>query len=121
MIGAVNEQYFHRALATTDWIDLFPWESSVPLVSITEGNASTGFGTFYEWGNSSISNSGSYSWRTPSITELNYIPFDRPNALQKFGGATAAGVDGLIILPDLWVQLSGFTFNPNRSLGFKTD
>lgn len=117
MIGVVNEQYFNGTLPTTDWIDLFPWGTDNPLVAITDDNMTTGFGTFYEWGNGNITNSGQYTWHTPSIDEWNYILFDRPNALQKFGGATVAGVQGLVILPDVWEQPSGCTFNPGFEWG----
>ena len=57
------------------------------------------------------------TWRTLSYDEWYYLINNRPNADKKYGTANVGGVDGLILIPDYFIdpQKSKGTdaFNPN--------
>ena len=87
------------------WIDLFAWGTGD-----NPTNASKDAGDFYyfnDWG-SYIGMSG---WRTPTISEWNYLFNYRSGASSKRGSAIINGVAGIILLPDNWEQPSGISFN----------
>lgn len=105
MIGELNYNYFTGTTPTTDWIDLFSWGSDNPLIA--SADIVNDYGTFYEWGNNVTG-----GWRTLTNAEWNYLIFDRPGAANKVGGATIAGVKGLILLPDSWSLPAGCSFTP---------
>jgi hypothetical protein len=107
MIGELNYNYFTGTTPTTDWIDLFSW-GETQVASLTP--STTGYSSFYEWGNNM-----SGGWRTLTNDQWNYLMFQRPDATNKFGGATVAGVKGLILLPDSWSLPAGCTFTPGFS------
>ena len=47
-------------------------------------------------------------WRTLSIDEWMYVIWRRADAFAKNGAATVCGVQGMVLLPDIW---NGGTFN----------
>ena len=68
------------------WTDLFKWESLSDCISAL-GNG----------------------WTVLTIDEWCYLCSQRPDALNKRGGAIVDGVAGWIILPDEWVMPDGVT------------
>lgn len=106
MIGEQNCSYFTGTTPVTDWIDLFSWGEITPSTT----PSTTGYPSFYEWGNNM-----SGGWRTLTSDQWKYLMALRPDAANKFGGATVAGVKGLILLPDSWSLPAGCTFTPGFS------
>lgn len=108
----------------TGWIDLFSWGTSgygnkFPYMVSTRdmdygnGNADIS-GTDYDWGvYNAISNGGNQSgqWRTLTNDEWTYLLQTRANAGNKYGVACVNGVNGLVILPDIWVLPNGLSFS----------
>ena len=103
--------------SNTDWIDLFAWGSSGYKISPTAvsstyynyyvDNTSTKSlnGTKYDWGvYCKINNGGNIAnrWRTLTSSEWDYLINQRANANSKSGLATVNGIEGLILLPDVW-------------------
>lgn len=94
------------------WIDFFGWGTgNNPTNSSTDYHD---YSTFVDWGVNAISNGGNEAnqWRTLTNDEWGYLFYDRPNASGKYGKATVAGVNGIIILPD---DYNGNEINTSRS------
>ena len=109
------------------WIDLFGWGTSghghgAVNYQPWSGNSDTRSDALHcaygnpgshlfeqdgtaDWGSNRISNGGNaeYLWRTPRVSELLYLLFNRNTASGVlFAKARVAGVFGLILLPDNW-------------------
>ena len=115
------------------WIDLFgwgtsgwnsgavcyqPWSTSQTYSDYYPGgsynNGLTGTYAEADWAyRNAISNGGNaaHMWRTLTNKEWSYLLISRANASSKRGIGNINGVGGLIILPDIWTQPSGYTFN----------
>ncbi len=114
------------------WIDLFgwgtsgwnsgatcyqPWSISTTDSDYGPGDTNDLTGAYSEadwaWHNS-ILNGGYiiHRWRTLTYEEWNYLLFERPNFLEKYGLGSIIGINGLIILPDNWTLPVGCTFKP---------
>ncbi|MBR5434390.1 MAG: T9SS type A sorting domain-containing protein [Bacteroidales bacterium] len=108
------------------WIDLFGWGTSgfcykQPYMTSTD-NSQYGYvdslmkhiaGTKYDWGvYNKISNGGNQAeqWRTLTKIEWEYLLEKRENASNKYGRACVNGINGVILLPDLWILPEGVTF-----------
>ncbi len=75
-------------------------------------------GTRYEWGPyMSITNGGHAPgiWRTMTADEWNYILYTRPNADTRKGRAIVNGINGYVLLPDIWNCPAGFSINTDYS------
>ena len=107
------------------WIDLFGWATSGYNGIAPTMNDDYDFkyikefvniaGTNADWGvYNAISNGGNKAgqWRTLTIEEWQYILEGRPDAKAKNGVASIEGNNGVIILPDNWVQPEGTKFTP---------
>lgn len=81
------------------WIDLFGWGTRVPTNSTTHASS---YGEFIEWGGYAIGADKPRTWRTLTQEEWTYLLEGRPNATKLCGMAEVAGVNGLILLPDIW-------------------
>jgi len=93
------------------WIDLFGWGTgNNPTLATTTGSD---YSTFVDWGTNKISNGGDSpdQWRTLSKDEWLYIIEGRPRASSLFGVGRVCGVDGLILLPDEWMDIPEIAFN----------
>ena len=55
------------------------------------------------------------TWRTLSKNQWNYVINLRPNASDLCGFGNVNGVDGLILLPDLWQPIVGLSFIPSNT------
>ena len=98
-----------------DKIDLLGWSAD---------QVSTKFGTiestdeadyaaneFLDWGENIIGTNTANEWNTLNADEWNYIFMERTNADQLFGFGSVNGINGLIILPDVWTTPAGVTFH----------
>ncbi len=104
----------------TGWIDLFGYGTSgakysPTLQSINNDDYENGSiaNTDNDWGiYNKIVNGGDQSeeWRTLTKDEWLYIIESRENAKNKYGLACVNGVNGLILLPDSWIQPRDLTF-----------
>ena len=113
----------------TSVVDLFGWGTSnyngkAPYMTSTTGT-DYGFGTNrnitatqYDWGvNNAIANGGNEAnvWRTLTTQEWSYLLSGRTNATALRGIAKVDGVNGIVILPDMWTLPEGMTFNAGSS------
>ena len=110
-----------------------PWVMSPSSIFNAYGNSSydlnqTGCNGTADWGYNAIYNAGNVineGWRTLTKDEWNYLFYMRTNASVKWGLARVAGMNGIIILPDLFID--PYTNNGNSafvsgvSTGFNTN
>lgn len=98
------------------WISLFGWGTSGyngkypymnSLRTFDYGQGSHDIAnTEYDWGvHNAISNGGGAAglWRTLTRKEWEYLLKSRKNASEKIGMARVADVNGMVILPDVWL------------------
>ena len=108
-IGAANIK--DGALA--DKIDLFGWSAdntTAPFGVSTSTNDADYTGEFMDWGTNTICGEAPGTWRTLSADEWEYLLKKRKNASDLYGVAQVAGVNGMIILPDVWEEANGIVF-----------
>ena len=99
----------------TGWIELFGWGTgNNPLLVSTDVNDYT---TFVDWGVNAISNGSNQAnvWRTLSWNDVDYMFWDRLDAVNKRAKGTVNGVVGLILLPDNWTLPTGCSFTPGTN------
>lgn len=103
-------------LSSNGTVDLFGWSTSATNYGINgsfqDGDYS---GSFVDWSNVSITNGGNYQWRTLNASEWQYLFESRTNCGDLYGYGTIDGVEGLIVLPDMWELPSGATFSVDHS------
>ena len=99
--------------ALADKIDLFGWSGSdYNNFGVSASNIINDyFGSFVDWGSKQIGSDASYTWRTLTNDEWEYLLNTRPNASSLKGVAQVNGVNGLVFLPDNWRCPAGVTFN----------
>lgn len=98
------------------WISLFGWGTSGyngkypymnSLRTFDYGQGSHDIAnTEYDWGvHNAISNGGDAAglWRTLTRKEWEYLLKSRKNASEKIGMARVADVNGMVLLPDVWL------------------
>ncbi len=98
------------------WISLFGWGTSgyngkYPYMNsfrtFDYGQGSHDIAnTEYDWGvHNAISNGGDAAglWRTLTKKEWEYLLKSRKNASEKLGMARVADVNGMVLLPDVWL------------------
>ena len=97
---------------TSGWVDLFGWgtwgSEQNPL------NTSTNAGEYY-WSTDFTGIFNGHSWRTLTKDEWSYVFKTRTDASQKYGHGSVNGVNGMIILPDVWDLPSGLSFTAGNS------
>lgn len=109
MIGSGNANI---SASYSGWIDLFGWGTgNNPTNSST---IDSDYSTFVDWGVNAISNGGNKAnlWRTLTNDEWGYLFNTRTDASAKYGQATVAGVNGIIVLPDVY---EGTAINTDHS------
>ena len=104
-IGEANENI---SSTYNGWIDLFGWGTGNNPTNKSEDYDD--YQTFVDWGVNKIGSYAPNTWRTLTIDEWNYLVFERSNASNLTGVAKVNGVNGLILLPDVWVCPNGVTF-----------
>ena len=82
-----------------NWVDLFAFSTDY-----TE--------EFLDWGTKWICGDKPGTWRTLSADEWEYLLKKRPNATYLHGIAQVADKNGIILLPDDWVDMSNIPFKP---------
>lgn len=117
------------------WIDLFGWGTSgyrerPPYYQASNpgaygnGPGNNIDGTSYDWGlYNAISNGGNKPglWRTLSVYEWNYLLAGRPNARMLRAQAKVNGVEGIVLLPDDWLEKGLDTMKGNYVYQFGTE
>ena len=96
-----------------NWVDLFGWSANnttAPFGVSTSTNAADYSGEFVDWGTNTICGEAPGTWRTLSADEWEYLLKKRKNASDLYGVAQVAGVNGMIILPDVWEEANGIVF-----------
>ena len=128
----IGNDNVHMSPDYEGWIDLFGWgtsgwessavcyqpydTSSIATNYKPGGSVQTDLTGDYakaDWGvYNAITNGGRQSgqWRTLHWAEWRYIFVDRHNAANKFGLGRVNGIEGVVILPDVWVLPAGCTF-----------
>ena len=96
------------------WIDLLCWNSCADPAQTAASDPSA---TFVDWGTRLISNGGNVAnlWFTLSRAEWDYMCEDRTDADKLIGQGCVEGVNGLIILPDVWTLPTSLAFTPKPS------
>ena len=115
------------------WIDLFAFGTSGyrdrPPYYYSARNANYGNGnrnidrTSYDWGvYNAISNGGNRVglWRTLSVNEWAYMLMRRPNAQKLMSPAAINGHQGMLLLPDNWLEQGGDTLREGMVYLFGT-
>ncbi len=95
----IGEKNTNIAPKYDGWIDLFGWGTRVPANYSLDVKQ---YYEFVEWGVYPIGAEKPRTWRTLTYDEWVYLLEGRPNAAKLCGMAQVAGVNGLIILPDIW-------------------
>ncbi len=95
-------------------IDLFGWSSDQTgnNFGVTTSTDVSDFASneFLDWGENVIGSDVANTWYTLTSDEWEYIFLSRTNAEQSFGFGTVNGVNGVIVLPDVWTLPAGVTF-----------
>ena len=113
---AESQYDYVGAWNTNNWVDLFGWGTWTGGAS-NPTNTSTDQ-TVYSWNNSDFTQTlanGSGTWRTLSSAEWRYLFNTRTNAASRYGHGRVNGVNGMIILPDVWTLPAGLSFTPGNS------
>ena len=93
-------------------IDLFGWsgEDAVAPWGISASVDNEDYkGDFVDWGDEI--EEGNVRWRTPTLSEWDYLFFKRENAESLHFPARVAGVGGTVILPDMWNKPQTVTYD----------
>ena len=90
------------------WIDFFGWGTGNNPTNTSKDNDD--YQTFVDWGVNKIGSDAPNTWRTLTYDEWYYLRNERPNYEKLIGVAQVNGVNGLILLPDVWACPSGLTF-----------
>lgn len=109
-IGAANNEENFENAEYDGWLDLFGWSSTKSKYGMNKNEFFGKFGDFVDWGQNQIGTDAANTWRTLSLEEWEYLVETRSNADQLYGVAQVAGVNGLILLPDIWICPSGISF-----------
>ena len=120
----IGEENLKNDKQYAGWVDLFAWGTSgyrnkQPYYFSANpkyyGNGKRNLdGTSYDWGvYNRIVNGGEREgmWRTLSVFEWNYLLTQRANAWLLRTQGTVGGVDGIILLPDDWLERGFDTFD----------
>lgn len=122
--GTYNNLTGHGTFATTGRLDSFGWVGASSTVlkgdltryGVSNSMLDTDYGSIpgeslmSDWGSNSIKSADGKTtydanyWRTPTISEWEYLFKKRIQASQKYGFATVCGVKGILLVPDLFVD-----------------
>ena len=108
---------------STDWIDLFGWgtwtkNGADPSSTSVDGSVYRTGVTGGEFENVCKEGIGE-EWKTLSIAEWNYMLFTRTTTQGiRYSEATVHGVNGLVLLPDLWDGSYTFANSNTKNAGY---
>ena len=92
----------------TGWIDLFGWGTGSQPTKTSKEYAD--YASFNDWGGNNIDNYSSKTWRTLTITEWEYLLYERKQANMLHGLAKVNDINGLILIPDkYWTTVDSLT------------
>ena len=101
-----------------NWVDLFGWSASnttAPFGVSNSTNVANYSGSFIDWGINAICGDEPGIWRTLTKNEWEYLLNKRTDAKKLRGLAQVNGVNGIIFLPDDWVEIPELVFKPITS------
>lgn len=98
--------HFGRSLGETNNYGI---NSDYSLINSNCGTSES----FVDWG-TLFPNYYGGGWRTLSHDELYYVTYERDNWQNLFAYATVCGVEGLLLLPDEWIPVSGINLSCNN-------
>lgn len=124
--ATANTAVGDNVVTTAGTVDLFGWvgsNSSLAAYGINNNTTPSSYGDTEnealknDWGHNQISNGGNTAdtWRTLTSAEWAYVFQGRTDASQKYGHGSVNGVNGMIILPDVWDLPSGLSFTAGNS------
>lgn len=124
--ATANTAVGNNVVTTAGTVDLFGWvgnNSSLAAYGINNNLTASNYGNTTnealksDWGVvANAANLGGHNdWRTLTKAEWVYVFQTRTNASQKYGHGSVNGVNGMIILPDVWVLPSGLSFTAGNS------
>ena len=100
------------------WIDLFGWGTGNNPTQ-TSTNNSGDYSSFHDWGVNAISNGGNMEnsgWHTLNANEWKYLFNTRHTASDiRYAKAVVDGMNGVILLPDNWLETIYMLNNTNSS------
>ena len=103
-------------VSTNGTVDLFGWSTAKTYYGINNSTDNGDYsGDFVDWGGLTIGKYNPGTWRTLTSAEWAYVFQGRTNASQKYGHGSVNGVNGMIILPDMWVLPDGLSFTAGNS------
>lgn len=102
------------------WIDLFGWGTgNMPTDTVHEDNPT--YKTFVDWGKNSIGIYPPNTWYTPTLDEFYYVVNERNNAKNLIGYAKVNDVNGIILLPDNWMNTNNISFSSYYTTSTRVD
>ena len=103
--------YSRNGTALADKIDLFGWSTASTYFGVSTSKSNSDYnGSFVDWGKNKIGNDAPNTWRTLTKDEWDYLLYNRNSANSLRGVAQVNGINGLILLPDNWINPAGVTF-----------
>ena len=124
--ATANTAVGDNCVTTAGTVDLFGWVGASGTLAAYGINSSTSSDAY--GGNNTEALKGDWcivanaanlgghnNWRTLSSTEMGYLFERRTDASQKYGHGKVNGVNGMIILPDVWVLPVGLSFTAGNS------
>ena len=124
--ATANTAVGDNQVTTAGTVDLFGWvgaNSSLAAYGINNNTYYLNYGNTpnealkSDWGvvANAASLGGHTDWRTLTKDEWVYVFNTRTDASQKYGHGSVNGVNGMIILPDVWVLPEGLSFTSGNS------
>ena len=124
--ATANTKVGNNVVTTAGTVDLFGWvgnSGTLAAYGINNNDVSSSYGNtvnealMSDWGvvANAASLGGHNDWRTLTNAEWGYLFNNRTNASQKYGHGSVNGVNGMIILPDVWVLPDGLSFTAGNS------
>ena len=101
-----------------NWVDLFGYSASnttAPFGVSNSTNAASYSGSFIDWGINAICGDEPGIWRTLTKNEWEYLLNKRTDAKRLRGLAQVNGVNGIVFLPDDWVEIPELEFKSNTT------
>ena len=101
-----------------NWVDLFGWSASnttAPFGVSRSTDVADYSGSFLDWGINAICGDEPGIWRTLTKNEWEYLLNKRTDAKKLRGLAQVNGINGIIFLPDDWVEIPELVFKPITS------
>ncbi|MBR4217496.1 MAG: hypothetical protein IKR71_00425 [Bacteroidales bacterium] len=124
--ATANTAVGNNVVTTAGTVDLFGWvgeHSELAAYGINNNDESSSYGNTVnealkrDWGDvAKAANLGGHNnWCTLTKDQWVYVFQTRTDASNKYGHGSVNGLNGMIILPDVWVLPSGLSFKSGNS------